>query len=92
MNTSLNQMLNVSIDSRKDGTLQIQFQSSLLKVICSVCLFLAISNINLKFAIALLTLALVLRGVIFIKDLLSMDFNFTLDNDDLKEINEQMWN
>ena len=91
MNNSLGQILNVSINSTSDGAYLIKFQSSLLKLLCVLVIALALAYINVKLAIGVGIAALCIKGIFFIKDLLSINLDFHLDDKDLIEIDEQMW-
>ncbi len=91
MNNSLGQILNKSINSTGNRVPLIKFQSGLLKVLCVLIIALALAYINVKLAISVGIAAICIKGILFIKDLLTINLDFHLDDKDLMEIDEQMW-
>ena len=91
MKSTYGQLKSVSLDTTQEGTLSIKIQKRLIKTVCFIALFCAVSYFNVKIAITLSIIAILVRAIIFIKEVLALNFNFTLDDMDLMEINEQMW-
>ena len=91
MKTALSQMLNATIDTPKKAILNFQLQSSLLKNLSFLAALILIAFFNGKMAIALFSLGIIVKTILYIKDLMTIDIDFTLDSESWAEINEQMW-
>lgn len=91
MNNSINQTLNGSVDSSKKKKFLSPFQVKMLKLSIIIVLFISIAFLNLFAALTFAAVTFCLKCAIFCKELSDFDCNFTLDNDDMKEINAQLW-
>ena len=91
MKNTYGQLKSISLETTQEGILSIKIQKRVLKILCFVALFSFLAYFNFKMAIAISIAALIIRVIVFVKEVSDLDLNFTLDNDNLAEINEQMW-
>ena len=91
MKSTYGPLQSISLDTTQEGILSINIQKQILKILCFVALFSFLAYFNFKLAIAISFAALIIRVIVFVKEISDLDLNFTLDNDDLAEIDEQMW-
>lgn len=91
MKSTYGPLKSISLDTTQEGILSSNIQKRILKILCFVALFSIVAYFNFKMAIAISIAAFIIRVIVFVKEVSVLDFNFTLDNDDLAEIEEQMW-
>ena len=91
MKSTYEQLKSIFLDTSQVGILSINIQKRIIKILFFIALFSTIAFLNIKIALAVTFAALIIRGIVFIKEIAALDFNFTLNKEDLAEIEEQMW-
>ncbi len=91
MNTSLNQMLKVTVDSSPIETISIQIQSRFLKLICLFLVLAIWAYVNFKLLCITLFLTIGVKALLFARSIYLMDFDFNLTEQDEQDIINQLW-